>query len=44
MFAAIGNHVSALHRDRIGDLDLPAGLAAGDYRPITEMELARVLG
>jgi 16S rRNA pseudouridine516 synthase len=44
MFAAIGNHVSALHRDRIGGLDLPAGLAAGDYRPITEMELARVLG
>ena len=25
MFAAVGNHVEALHRDRIGALDLPAG-------------------
>jgi 16S rRNA pseudouridine516 synthase len=23
MFAAVGNHVNALHRDRIGGLDLP---------------------
>jgi 16S rRNA pseudouridine516 synthase len=33
MFAAIGNHVTALHRDRIGGLDLPAAdLAAGSHR------------
>jgi 16S rRNA pseudouridine516 synthase len=38
MFAAVGNHVAALHRDRIGALDLPAGLAPGDYRPLTDDE------
>ncbi len=26
MFAAVGNHVTALHRDRVGALDLPADL------------------
>ena len=26
MFAAAGNHVTALHRDRMGGLDLPATL------------------
>jgi pseudouridine synthase len=31
MFAAVGNHVTALHRDRIGGLELPAGLAPGTY-------------
>lgn len=29
MFAAVGNHVEALHRDRIGALDLPADLEIG---------------
>lgn len=32
MFAAVGNHVTALHRDRIGGLVLPDDLAPGDYR------------
>ena len=32
MFAAVGNHVAALHRDRIGGLSLPDDLAVGDYR------------
>ena len=32
MFAAVGNHVTALHRDRIGGLVLPDDLAAGEYR------------
>ncbi len=32
MFAAVGNHVEALHRDRIGALDLPTDLAAGEHR------------
>ncbi len=32
MFAALGNHVLALHRDRFGGLSLPADLAPGQYR------------
>ena len=36
MFAAVGNHVVALHRDRIGGLDLPADLAEGRYRLLSE--------
>ena len=32
MFAAVGNHVVALHRDRIGGLTLPDNLAAGASR------------
>ena len=32
MFAAVGNHVTALHRDRIGGLALSADLAPGDWR------------
>lgn len=42
MFAAMGNHVTALHRDRIGGLDLPADLAAGDYRVMGAEEIAAV--
>ena len=30
MFAAIGNHVTALHRDKIGSLDLPKDLEPGN--------------
>ncbi len=37
MFAAVGNHVTALHRDRIGGLDLPSDLAPGQIRIITDM-------
>ncbi len=43
MFAAVGNHVTALHRDRVGDLVLPDDLPAGQYRILGEAELARVL-
>jgi 16S rRNA pseudouridine516 synthase len=43
MFAACGNHVSALHRDRLGDLALPDDLAAGEYRILGEAEIALVL-
>ena len=43
MFAAVGNHVTVLHRDRIGTLDLPADLGAGEYRIVSEADLARVL-
>lgn len=31
MFAAVGNHVLALHRERIGDWILPEDLAAGEW-------------
>ena len=40
MFAAMGNHVTALHRDRIGDLDLPADLEAGAYRVMGTHDVA----
>ena len=32
MFAAVGNHVNALHRERIGGLILPEDLKPGQYR------------
>lgn len=38
MFAAVGNHVTALHRDRVGGLDLPADLAPGEWRILSEEE------
>lgn len=38
MFAAVGNHVTALHRDRIGGLDLPADLAPGAWRILAVSE------
>ena len=44
MFAAVGNHVTALHRDRIGGLELPAGLAPGQWRILDSDERAAVLG
>ena len=42
MFAAIGNHVESLHRDRIGALDLPENLTAGQYQGMTEGDIAKV--
>ncbi len=42
MFAAVGNHVTALHRDRIGGLELPSDLAVGGYRLMGELDLASV--
>lgn len=42
MFAALGNHVEALHRDRIGGLDLPADLEPGRYRIMGPDDLAAV--
>jgi 16S rRNA pseudouridine516 synthase len=42
MFAAVGNHVLTLHRERIGALSLPKELAPGEYRALTEAELALV--
>ncbi len=42
MFAAVGNHVTALHRDRVGGLDLPADLEPGRYRLMGPEDLAAV--
>ena len=42
MFAAVGNHVTALHRDRIGGLDLPDDLEAGRWRLMTPQDVAAV--
>jgi len=42
MFAAAGNHVLELKRISIGGLKLPEDLEEGDWRPITEEELASV--
>jgi 16S rRNA pseudouridine516 synthase len=43
MFAAIGNKVERLHRERIGALQLPVELAEGEYRTLSEHEL-QILG
>jgi 16S rRNA pseudouridine516 synthase len=40
MFAALGNHVVALHRDRVGALSLPDDLGPGRYRLLTPGEIA----
>ena len=39
MFAAVGNHVEALHRERMGQLALPEDLAPGEWRPATQDEI-----
>lgn len=41
MFAAIGNKVVGLHRERIGALALDANLTEGDYRELTAEEIAQ---
>lgn len=40
MFAAVGNHVEALHRERIGKLQLDESLAPGEYRALSDEERA----
>jgi 16S rRNA pseudouridine516 synthase len=42
MFAAVGNHVESLHRERVGGLTLPDELAPGQWRLLTSEEAARV--
>jgi 16S rRNA pseudouridine516 synthase len=39
MFAALGNHVTALHRERIGPLSLDADLGPGECRYLTAQEV-----
>ncbi|MCB8820387.1 pseudouridine synthase [Microvirga rosea] len=43
MFAAVGNHVVALHRDRMGALSLPDNLEPGAFRILTKAEIALIL-
>jgi len=40
MFAAVGNHVEALHRDQIGGLALSEALGPGDWRILSPEEQA----
>ncbi len=42
MFAAVGNHVEALHRETLGGLTLPEDLAAGQWRLLGPDEIARI--
>ena len=42
MFAAVGNHVIGLHRDRIGGLRLPDDLEPGSYRVLPAAEAETV--
>ncbi len=39
MVAAVGNHVEALHRHRIGSLSLDDSLATGAFRHLTDPEI-----
>lgn len=43
MFAATGNKVTALHRSRMGELDLDTSLKSGECREITAEELEKIL-
>jgi 16S rRNA pseudouridine516 synthase len=43
MFAALGNKVEHLHRERIGSIVLDEALEPGDYRVLTEEEVESVL-
>jgi len=40
MFRALGTFVETLHRDRIGDLELPPDLPPGGFRPLAPEERA----
>lgn len=42
MFAATGNHVEALHRERLGGLTLPGDMAPGQWRLLAEDEIALI--
>jgi 16S rRNA pseudouridine516 synthase len=44
MFAALGNHVVSLHRDRVGGLPLPPDLEPGHYRVLEQDAIDRIFG
>ena len=43
MFAAVGNHVDALHRVSVGGLEL-GDLPAGEWRMLAAPDIARIFG
>ena len=42
MFAAVGNHVEGLHRERVGGLSLPEDLAPGEWRLLDQAQIDRI--
>ena len=42
MFAAVGNHVEALHRERLGDLQVPDDLEPGQWILLDEAQIASI--
>ncbi|MCG6200248.1 pseudouridine synthase [Psychromonas antarctica] len=42
MFAAIGSHVIALHREQIGEIELDTALAQGEWRYLTPQEVSSI--
>ena len=44
MFAAVGNHVEGLHRERVGGLILPDDLAPGDWRLLDPAQIETIFG
>lgn len=42
MFAAVGNHVEALHRERLGGLRLPEGMEPGAWRLLGAAEIGTI--
>ncbi|MDP5137636.1 16S rRNA pseudouridine(516) synthase, partial [Rheinheimera baltica] len=42
MFAAIGNKVVKLHREKVGGLQLPDDLAEGEYIALTTTQFAEI--
>ncbi len=42
MFHAVGNRVTSLHRESMGRIRLDPGLQPGQYRELTEAEVASV--
>ena len=42
MFAATGNHVEELHRERLGGLSLPDDMAPGQWKLLIEEEIALI--
>ncbi|MFT5719424.1 MAG: 16S rRNA pseudouridine516 synthase [Oleiphilaceae bacterium] len=42
MFASLSNRVISLHREQVGFIQLDSGLAAGEWRYLTELEISSV--
>jgi 16S rRNA pseudouridine516 synthase len=42
MFAATGNHVEELHRERLGGLSLPDGMVPGQWKLLSEKDIALI--